>query len=166
MNIIMDDSHIVSVRQIEESIRTIITPIFSFDSHANAYAWVGEILDRFRYFDKERSKKEKSSIRAYIKRYTTYSKSQLTRLIKEKKKTGTLKYGKGGKRHRFKKIYTAEDARLLAEADNAYRRMSGCAMREVFKNEYEIYGKKDYERLSKISHGHFYRIRETDAYKL
>ena len=165
MNIIMNDSHIVSMRQVEESLRTLITPIFSFDSHANAYAWIGEILDRFRYFDKERSKREKSSIRRYIKRYTMYSKSQLTRLIREKADTATLKYGKGKKRHQFKKIYTPEDARLLAEADNAYRRMSGDAMRGVFKDEYEIYGKKEYIRLSKISHGHFYRLRETPAYK-
>ena len=97
--------------------------------------------------------------------YTTYSRSQITRLIKEKKKTRTLKYGKGKKKHQFKKIYTKGDAELLAEADNAYRRMSGNAMRETFKDEFELYGKKDYERLSKISHGHFYRLRGTDAYK-
>jgi hypothetical protein len=86
-------------------------------------------------------------------------------LIKEKNKTHTLKYGKGKKRHHFEKIYTKEDAELLAEADNAYRRMSGNAMRNTFKDEFELYGKKDYERLAKISHGHFYRLRGTDAYK-
>ncbi len=164
----MNDLHIVSLDQVEENIAIITTPIFSFESHEKAYAWVDLILDRFGYQSKGRkrlSKKEKVSVRKYIRMYTTYSRSQITRLIREKKTNGTLKYGKGKKRNRFKKIYTKEDAELLAEADNAYRRMSGNAMRQTFKDEFEVYGKKEYERLAKISHGHFYRLRETDAYK-
>src|SRR3989338_4681320 len=140
MNIIMNDSHIVSMWQVEERVKTAVVPTFSFDSHQQAHAWVSEVLDRFRYFDKQRT-------------------------IKEKKETGTLKYGKGKKKHQFKKIYTPEDARLLVLADNAYRRMSEDAMRAVFRDEYALYGKNEYERLSKISHGHFYRLRATDAYK-
>lgn len=168
MNIIMNDSHVVSLSQVEDNIATESTPIFSFESHGKAYEWIEEVLDRFGYNRKGKkrlTKKEKTSVRKYIRMYTTYSRSQITRLIREKKKTHTLKYGKGKKRNRFKKIYTKEDAELLAEADNAYRRMSGNAMRKVFKDEFELYGKKDYERLAKISHGHFYRLRESDTYK-
>ena len=164
----MNDSHIVSLSQVEENIATITIPIFSFESHEKAYAWINQILDRFDYDANGRrklSKKEKMSVRKYIRMYTTYSRSQITRLIKEKKDSHTLKYGKGKKRNQFKKIYTKGDAELLAEADNAYRRMSGNAMRKTFKDEFELYGKKDYERLAKISHGHFYRLRGTDAYK-
>lgn len=168
MNIIMNDTHIVSLSQVKENVKTETSPTFSFESHEKAYAWVSEILDRFSYNNKGKkklSKKEKMSVRKYIQMYTTYSRSQITRLIKEKKKTGTLKYGKGKKRNRFKTIYTRRDAELLAEADNAYRRMSGDAMRKVFKDEFEVYCKKDYERLAKISHGHFYRLRGSNAYK-
>ena len=165
MNTIMNDSHIMSVRQVEESMRVSVAPTFSFNSHKEAYSWVSGVLDRFRYFDKDRSKKEKMSIRKYVMRYTTYSRSQVTRFIKEKMKTGTLTYGKGKKRHQYKKIYTKKDAELIAEADNVYRRMSGNAMRAVFRDEYVLYGKKEYEQLAKISHGHFYRLRETDSYK-
>src|SRR3990167_6968701 len=124
MNIIMNDSHIVSMWQVEESVKTAVVPTFSFDSHQQAHAWVSEVLDRFRYFDKQRTKKEK-------------------------KETETLKYGKGKKKHKLKKIYTQEDARLLVLADNAYRRMSEDAMRAVFRDEYALYGKNEYERLSK-----------------
>ena len=165
MNINMNDSNIVSLRQVEETILSRVAPAFSFESHEKAYAWISEVLNRFGYHEKGRTKKEKISIRRYIKRFTTYSKSQITRLVKEKKKTGTLKYGKGKKRHQFKKIYTPEDARLLSEADNAYRRMSGMAMRKVFEDEFKIYGKNEYEHLTKISHGHFYRLRNSDTYK-
>ena len=160
----MSDSHIMSLAQVEESVETLTAPTFSFTSHENAYAWISGVLDRFLYFEKGRTKKEKNSIRRYIKRYTTYSKSQITRLIKEKKKTATLTYGKGKKRHQFKKIYTEKDVELLAEADNVYRRMSGNAMRSVFRDEHVLYGKKDYERLSRISHGHLYRLRGTNRY--
>lgn len=161
----MNDSHIVSLRQVEENIVVSSAPIFSFETHQDAYAWINEVLDRFLYFEKGRSKKEKNSVRRYIKRYTAYSKSQVTRLIKEKKNTGTLKYGKGKKRHKFKKEYMEKDIELLSEADNVYRRMSGDAMRSVFKDEYTLYGKKDYENLSRISHGHLYRLRGTKRYE-
>ncbi len=160
----MNDSHIVNLRQVEENIAVLSSPIFSFETHQAAYAWIDEILDRFLYFKKGRLKKEKNSIRRYIKQYTAYSKSQITRLIKEKKKAGTLKYGKGKKRHKFKKEYTEKDIELLAEADNFYRRMSGDAMRGVFKDEYVLYGKEDYKRLSRISHGQLYRLRGTGRY--
>lgn len=160
----MNDSNIVSLGQVEENIAAWSTPIFSFTTHKDAYEWIGGVLDRFLYFEKGRTKKEKNSIRRYIKRYTAYSKSQITRLVKEKKKTGTLTYGKGKKRHQFKKIYTEKDIELLAEADNVYRRMSGTAMRSVFRDEYVLYKKKDYERLSHLSHGHLYRLRGTSRY--
>lgn len=165
MHIIMNDSHIVSLRQVREVLESESTPTFAFDSHTNAYAWVSEVLDRFKYRGKGRTKKEKTLVRRYVKRYTTYSKSQITRLVREKKKTGTLTYGKGKKRYKFVKIYTGEDAELLAEADNLYRRMSGDAMRKIFQDEFSVYGKSGYANLAKISHGQFYRLRGTNAYK-
>ncbi len=160
----MNDAKIVSVRQVEEIIATLSAPSFSFNTHEDAYAWTSEVLDRFHYHEKGRLKKEKNSIRRYVKLYTEYSKSQITRLIKEKKETSTLKYGKGKKNHKFKKIYTEKDVELLAEADNVYRRMSGNAMRAVFRDEYVLYEKKEYKNLSKISHGQLYRLRGTSRY--
>lgn len=164
MNIIMNDSKIVTFAQLQEVTNTVCTPSFAFASHRDAYAWINDILNRFRYHKKGRTKKEKMILRAYIKRYTTYSTSQITRLVKEKKKTSTLTYGKGKKKHQYKKIYISEDAELLAQADNIYKRMSGDAMRGIFRDEYLLYGKQEYERLSNISHGQFYRLRATTAY--
>src|SRR3989344_5257283 len=79
MNINMNDSNIVSLRQVEETILSRVAPAFSFESHEKAYAWISEVLNRFGYHEKGRTKKEKISIRRYIKRFTTYSKSQLSR---------------------------------------------------------------------------------------
>lgn len=168
MNITMNDSLIVSVRQVEEIMTSASSPVFSFRTHEEAYAWISEVLDRFGYHrtDAERlSKKERGAVRSYLAQYTAYSRSQITRLIRKKKATGTLRYGEGKKRHSFRKVYTAKDAGLLAEADNAYRRMSGDAMRKIFKDEFLVYGKTEYERLAKISHGQFYRLRSSDRYR-
>lgn len=168
MNITMNDAGIANVWQIEEHVGNGIAPTFSFASHNDAYAWVSEVLDRFGYHKKgvdRLSKKEKMAVRKYIALYTAYSRSQITRLIKEKKKTGTLAYGKGKQRNQFPKIYTAGDAALMAAADNAYRRMNGDAMRKIFRDEFVRYGKQDYERLARISHGQFYRLRGTDSYR-
>ena len=78
--------------------------LFHSSPMKKAYEWIGEVLDRFGYNKEDSSKKEKkTSIRRYIKKYTEYSRSQITRLIKEKKETSTLKYGKGKRGNRFKK---------------------------------------------------------------
>ena len=99
----MNDSHIVSLRQVEENVS--IVPLRLFHSSPMKKRMNGSVkfLDRFGYNKEDSSKKEKTSIRRYIKKYTEYSRSQITRLIKEKKETSTLKYGKGKKRNRFKK---------------------------------------------------------------
>src|SRR3989338_1810066 len=166
MHIIMNDSHITSIAQLAETLTSGLTPSFVFETHDDAYAWISSVLDRFKYLNRKHlKKKEKILVRKYIERYTTYSKSQITRLIKEKQKTGTLQYGKGKKRHRFTRIYEKADIELLAEADNIYKRMSGDAMRGVFKDEYTLYGKSAYERLAHISHSHLYRLRGTSRYK-
>ena len=110
--------------------------------------WIVSVTNK-----EDSSKKEKTSIRRYVKKYTEYSRSQITRLIKREKETSTLKYGKGKKRNRFKKSTPRKMLNFSAEADNAYRRMSGDAMRKVFEDEFKMYGKKRIQKFVKISHG-------------
>ena len=71
----MNDSLIVSVRQVEESMAGGSSPVFSFSTHDEAYAWISEVLDRFGYHKtgpERLSKKEKMSIRKYLAAYTAY----------------------------------------------------------------------------------------------
>ena len=88
---------------------------------------------------------------------TGYSDAQLTRLIKKKKDTRVIRAVKGN-RHTFEKTYTPEDVALLIKTDAAHDRLSGVATRKILEREYAVYGKKDYERLSKISSSHIYRV--------
>src|SRR3989344_323850 len=62
MNINMNDSNIVSLRQVEETILSRVAPAFSFESHEKAYALISEVLNRFGYHEKGRTKKEKTPI--------------------------------------------------------------------------------------------------------
>ena len=40
---------------------------------------------------------------------------------------------------------------LLAEVDDAHERLSGKATAATFKQEYELFGKEEFDRLSNIS---------------
>jgi DNA-binding transcriptional ArsR family regulator len=66
------------------------------------YRWIEETLKRFQYIIL--SKKEKGLIRRYLMKITGYSRSQLTRHIKQYRKTGQVKI-KEYDRHKFQKKY-------------------------------------------------------------
>jgi len=68
-------------------------------------------------------------------------------------------------RHRFRARYTPGDIALLAEVDRAHERLSGPATRRILQREYEQYGKKQYERLAKISVSHLYNLRASARYR-
>lgn len=93
---------------------------------------------------------------------TGLKKAQITRLVQRKRRLGTI-FPHHGKRNRFKTVYTTSDIAKI-ETDNDHERLSGKATKAIFKREYEIYGNKDHERLSKISVSHIYNLRERKQY--
>jgi hypothetical protein len=158
----MDDSHFVSIAQLGEFLKVGGGISFAGKSRDETYRWVEAVLGRFWYFSQK--KKEKTIIKRYIMKMTGYSDSQMTRLIKKKKDTRVIRAVKGN-RHTFEKTYTPEDVALLIKTDAAHDRLSGVATRKILEREYAVYGKKDYERLSKISSSHIYNLRETRQYE-
>lgn len=158
----MDDSHLVSIAQIKEFIKVGGGISFVGKSRDETYLWVEMILSRFWYFSLR--KKEKTLVKQYVMKMTGYSDAQVTRLIKKKKDTRVIRVVKGH-RHRFAKTYTPEDVALLIKTDAAHDRLSGVATRKILEREYVVYGKKDYERLSKISSSHIYNLRVTRQYE-
>ncbi|MFC1968335.1 hypothetical protein ACFLVX_02955 [Chloroflexota bacterium] len=67
------------------------------------YYWIEEVLIRFKYHRLKRG--EKGVIRQYIKKVTGYSRSQVSRLIADYKRTGRLRRT-GYRRHRFPRKIT------------------------------------------------------------
>ena len=52
----------------------------------------------------------------------------------------------------------------MAEVDAALGQMSGAATRAVLRREWELFGDRRFERLSKLSNGHLYNLRKSRAY--
>ena len=125
------------------------------------YAWVEATITRFRYFSIE--KKAKSEVRKYITLITKYSPSQISRLVRQKKKTGKVKRSET-KRNRFERRYGAIDIELLLKTDNVHSRISGPATKKILEREYTIFGNNKYENIKRISSSHIYNMRQTRQY--
>ena len=134
---------------------------FTGNSREETYAWFERTLRTYGYFTRPRS--EKGLIRAYMRKITGISASQLTRLIKQFRCTRRVRVHPY-KRHRFPAKYTREDQLLLAEVDNAHERLSGNATAAILTREYELFGNEEFSRLSNISVAHLYRLRQSPFY--
>ena len=158
----MDDSRLVSIAQIKEFLKVGGGVSFTGKSRDETYRWMEMVLSRFWYFSLR--KKEKTVVRTYLMKMTGYSDAQLTRLIKKKKESRVIRAVQGS-RHVFEKKYTTDDVALLIKTDAAHDRLSGVATRKILEREYVVYGKKEYERLSKISSSHIYNLRTKRQYQ-
>jgi len=161
MTISMNDSQIISLVQIKEFLQGAQIIKFEGISRKEKYDWVENTLNRFGYF--KLRKKDKNTIKEYMEQMAGFSDSQLTRLIAKKRKTGKV-FLTSTRRHTFPTIYGAADIARLAETDNNHARLSGPATKRILVREYEVFEKKDYERLSKISVSHIYNLREKRQY--
>ncbi len=126
------------------------------------YCWVEEVLIRFRYHRLKRG--EKGVIRRYVGKVTGYSRSQVSRLIREYQQTGRLKK-RQYRRHRFPTKYTPSEVGLLARTDELHGWLSGPATRRVMKREYEVYGYAEFGNISRISIAHLYNLRRSNTYR-
>lgn len=158
----MNDSHIVSIAQVKEFIKVGKGIEFRGASRREKYAWIEEVLLRFRYFSCR--KKEKSVIKEYLMRITGYSHAQISRLIRKKKKFGKI-FLSATSRHAFPRTYTSEDIARIIETDNAHNRLSGPATKRIFEREYAQFGDQRFARLKDISVSHLYNLRGTRQYQ-
>lgn len=161
MTITMNDSHMMSIAQIKQFLKFSQIIKFKGVSQKEKYLWLENVLNRFAYF--RLRKRDKSVVKSYITKMTSFSDSQLGKLIKKKKKFGKILIA-CKKRHSFPSIYNTDDVALLIRTDNAHERMSGCATKEIFKREFAVYGKIEYCRLKNISVSHIYNLRGRRQY--
>ena len=126
------------------------------------YCWIEEVLIRFKYHRLKRG--EKGVIHRYIERVTGYSRSQVSRLIAEYKRTGRLRRMQY-RRHRFPRKYTPSEVGLLARTDELHGHLSGPATKKIMEREYEVYGQADFGNISRISIAHLYNLRRSNIYR-
>jgi len=126
------------------------------------YNWIEEVLIRFRYHRLKRA--EKGLIRRYIEKVTGYSRSQVSRLIAEYKRTGQLRRIEY-RRHRFPRKYAPSEVGLLARTDELHGWLSGPATKKIMEREYEAYGHLEFGNISRISIAHLYNLRKSNIYR-
>lgn len=159
----MNDSRIGSLSEIKSFLDLTAKVEFKSQSKKETYEWLEESLAKFRYFSL-RKKKDRMTVRKYLKTMTGLSRSQITRLIARKKTTGRILI-KESERHTFPKRYGTEDIGAIAETDKAHSCLSGPATRRIFERAYRVYGDTKYEKLSTISVSHLYNLRDTRQYR-
>ena len=126
------------------------------------YCWIEEVLIRFKYHRLKRG--EKGVIRRYIEKVMGYSRSQVSRLIAEYKRTGRLRRMQY-RRHRFPRKYTPSEVGLLARTDELHGWLSGPATKKIMEREYEVYGHAEFGNISRISIAHLYNLRRSNIYR-
>lgn len=126
------------------------------------YAWIKATLVQQEYHRRCRS--EKGTIRSFLCKVTGRSVPQITRLIRQYLSSGEI-VARPLARRSFPTKYRAGDVALLAEVDRAHQRLSGPATRRIFQREFLVFGRWEFERLSRISVSHLYNLRHSPSYR-
>jgi len=161
MNITMIDTGLNDFNSLGKFLNGVPDITFSGTSTKEKYEWVKEVLNRFDF--RHLKKGERGTVREYIRKVTGYSNAQITRLI-HKYLLGKL-YFIDYQRHSFPTRYSPSDIALLCKTDNIHQRLNGYATQRILIREYNKYGNLKYERISKISVAHIYRLRATRIYQ-
>ena len=112
--------------------------------------FVRPVLVKFEYGTL--GKVEKGLVKRLLGKATGLSRAQLTRLVRQRIRTGRIEDRRGGAPARpFVRRYTAVDAALLAEVDGTLGQVCGQATRAVVRREFEVFGDARFERLAGIS---------------
>lgn len=163
MQITMNDSRISSIAQLEEFLNGTQHIPFSLSGKtiAEKYQFITKTLQKFSY--RRLSRKQKRLILWYLKKVTGYKKQRIYQLVTRCKNGQLHKVPY----HRIKahKIYTTIDVKRLEYTDELHLRLSESATKEILRREYVVFGNKDYQTISRISHGHITNLRHLDVYK-
>jgi transposase InsO family protein len=126
------------------------------------YGWVDQSLRQQHYGELGRT--ARGVVRQYLAKMTGLSRAQVTRLISQYLSGEAVKCAVY-RRRRFPCLYTAADAELLAQVDEAHETLSGPATQKVLQREWYDYGDPRCERLARLSVAHLYRLRQSRAYR-
>ena len=163
MRLIMSDTNLKTIEQIEEFLEGSNGLEFEVESVEEKKTWIEDLLIRFSYLRLKR--KEKGIIRRYIPKVSGYSRAQTERLIGEYRKRGWIRKKRPtGRKSEFRRKYTDSDIELLAKTDELHGGLNGPAIKRIMEREWTEYGKAAYENISRISVSHLYNLRRSWRY--
>lgn len=131
-------------------------------SKQERYRLVDSILKRFRYSSLRRP--DKGIVIRFLMKITSYSRQQLTRMIRRHTETGRLE-PRQKTLNGFEAVYTAEDTTLLAQLDQRHDTPNGLMVKKLCERAHHQFEDQDYKRLANISVSHIYNLRKSAGYK-
>jgi len=158
----MNDEGLQTIEQVRQFLEGSEAVEFRGVTAKEKYSWIEEVLIRFRYHRLKR--REKGIIRRYVGKVTGYSRSQVSRLIREYLQTGQLRRTQY-RRHRFARKYSPSDVILLARTDELHGYLSGPATKRIMERECQVYGHTEFGDISRISIAHLYNLRRSNTYR-
>jgi hypothetical protein len=156
MNINMNSLPTGNLSQMEEFLKSNGSIKMEITATQDKYVFIKEVLVKIRY--RKINRKEKIFVLRYLRFLTKYSQTHLKHLIK-KWGQGELVFNIQRNRRKFPVKYFASDIARLIETDIAHQCLNGKATKEIMRREFEVFGKKEYENIAKISTSHLYNIR-------
>lgn len=159
----MNDSRLTNVKQIKQLLKGAEKLDLSLRSAPidEKYQFIDQTIDRLKY--SQLSRRDKRTVRQYLKKFTGYKHTQLNRLIKRAVK-GKLER-QPYQRVKPHSVYTSRDIKLLEETDRLHLRLNGVATKEILRREVEIFGQEKYQTIAKVSRSHLYNLRDHPIYK-
>jgi len=162
MKTIMKLEELKTIEQLVDFLSGTQAVIFKINTvKEERYNWIRHELVRFNYLSL--GKADKGIVIRYLMKVSSYSRQQITRLIKQYHDTGYIRH------HHvtavgFKTKYTINDIRLIAQMDKIHDHACGHTIKKLMERAYGVFNQTEYERLSKISVSHLYNLRKSITY--
>ena len=125
------------------------------------YRWIQHSLMKFGYMSL--NKHDKGVLIRYLMKVSGYSRSQLTRLLRQYRETGRV-VRRQRTTNGFSRRFTAADIRLLAAMDERHNTPNGFTMKKLCERAWQVFGQDEYQRLGLISVAHLYNLRHSTTY--
>jgi transposase len=163
MKAIMNIENLTTIIDLEHFIQGNQAVAFTVlgDKHER-YQFIQKTLIKFRYLTL--SKADKGVVTGYLRKVTGYSRQQLTRLIKQYKETGRIKW-QPCRSNGFSTTYDKKDIKLLAEMDQRHDDICGHAIKKLIERAHTQFDQTEYKTLVSISVSHLYNLRHSQGYQ-
>lgn len=159
----MNDTRIETIEEMKAFLKSTERMDFRNNNQREAYNWIKNILIKHGYVGRLK-KADKGIVKSYIIKVTGYSRSQVTRFIKQYAKTGRIKVQQY-KRNKFCRVYSDADIRTLAYTDKLHNYPNGNALKNIVGRMYNVFEDNAFKNLSNISVSHIYNLRQSIMYK-
>jgi transposase InsO family protein len=164
MVIDMNESRLRTVAQLRAFLDGTLEVQFCAPSNdVQRYGFIAAVLGRFGYAHLGRA--HKTVVLRYLEHTTSYSRQQLTRLVRRYLDCSTLAKRYRSPAHGFARKFSPADIALLAETDVLHGTLSGPATKQLMQRAYALYGDTRYQRLAGLSVSHLYNLRAQAGYR-